>query len=226
LTTSNTYTFDPANADLVLEAFERIGKRSNQLDGNMLRSAARSANFICSNWANLGINLWKVGQTTVPLVQGVSLLTLPISVSQVLTVYLTPSGASDRILYPFGRDDYMSIPNKTDQAPPNAYWFNRTSTPTLQLWPVPDSGGPYTLTYAAMLRQMDFGATMAQTADLPYRFLDAFCADLAVALSVKFAPERLQVLMPLAQKALNDARAEDRELAPISISPDLSSYWN
>lgn len=225
MTTSGTYAFNPANADLVLEAFERIGKRPNQLDTGMLQSATRSVGFMLSDWANNGVNLWEVVMLTTTLVQGTATYTLNSNVVQVLTTYITPSGQSDRLLFPIGRDDYMGIPNKTDQGAPTSYWFNRLTTPTLTLWQVPDGNGPYVLTYAAMLRQQDFAPTMAQTADLPYRFLDAFCADLAVRLAVKYAQDKLVTLAPLAQLALKSARGEDRELAPISYIPDLSGYY-
>lgn len=225
MTTSGTYAFSPPNADLILEAFERIGKRSNQLDGNTLRSATRSAGFVCAKWSNLGINLWEVSQVQISLVQGTATYLLNQNVVQALDVFITQSGV-DRNLYPIGRSDYASIPNKTQQGFPNAYWFVRTTTPQLTLWNVPDGNGPYVMNVNVMTRQQDFGATMAQTADLPYRFLDAFCADLAAQLAVKFAPERFQMLEMVAEKSLREARAEDRELAPISITPDTSSYWD
>lgn len=223
MATSGTYAFNPANADLVLEAFERCGKRANQLDAAMLKSATMSAGFVTTNWANNGINLWEVITTSTPLVQGTASYTLNANVIQVLEVYLTQSG-TDRMLFPMGRADYVGIPNKAAQGFPSSYWFNRLVTPTLTLWMVPDAG-PYTMNYTSMLRQQDFGATMAQNADLPYRFLDAFCAELAVALAVKYAVDRLQVLVPLAEKAVREARGEDRELAPVYFLPDLSSYY-
>lgn len=227
MATSGTYTFNPANSDLVLEAFERIGKRANQLDISMLSSAARSANFVLTRWANKGINLWEVDLQSVALVQGTATYALATETIQVISVYINSgSPATDRVLYPIGRDDYAAIPDKTAQAFPNSYWFQRTNTPSLTLWQVPDGNGPYTLYYYRMKRMQDLAASMAQTADVNYRFLDAFCADLACALSVKYAPERYQMLQGLALAALSEARGEDRELAPISFIPDLSSYYN
>lgn len=223
MTTSGTYAFNPANADLVLEAFERIGKRVNQLDVNMLRSAARSAGFVCADWSNKGINLWEVSTTTVALVASTATYTLNANVIQVLSLYVTVDGI-DTMLYPIGRDDYAAISDKASEAKPTSYWFNRTSTPSLTFWQVPDQA--YTVTAYVMTRQQDFAATMNQTADVPYRFLDAFAADLAGQLAVKYAPDRAMALIQLAEKKLRDARAEDRELAPISITPDFSRYYS
>lgn len=222
MTTSNTYNFDPANSDLILDAFERIGKRSNQLDSNMLRSAARSAGFVLSGWSNLGVNLFEVSTATVALVDGTATYILNSNVVQVLSLYITVSSV-DTMLYPIGRDDYAAIPNKTSEAKPTSFWFNRQSTPRLTFWQTPDQA--YTVTAYVMTRIQDFAASMAQTADVPYRFLDAFVADLAAALAVKYAPERWQMLNAIAEKKLRDARAEDRELAPITIAPDLSGYF-
>lgn len=222
MATSSTYTFNPANADLILEAFERCGKRSGQLDIPMLQSATRSAGFVLSDWSNKGINLWEVSTTTVALVDGQATYSLNSNIIQVLSLYVTVSG-TDTMLYPIGRDDYAAIPDKAMEAQPTSYWFNRQSTPQLTFWQTPDQA--YTVTAYVMTRQQDFAASMAQTADLPYRFLDAFAADLAAALAVKYAPDRVQMLLALAEKKLRDARAEDRELAPITIQPDLSGYY-
>ena len=222
MTTSGTYAFNPVNADLVLEAFERIGKRSNQLDSNMMRSAARTAGFVCSGWSNLGINLWEVSTVPVSLLASTATYALNQNVVQVLMLTIAESGI-DTVLYPIGRDDYAAIPDKASLAKPTSYWFQRTTTPALTFWQVPDQA--YTATAYVMTRQQDFGAAMAETADVPYRFLDAFAADMAANLAVKFAPDRAELLFQLAEKKLRDARAEDRELAPITIQPDLSRYY-
>ena len=68
--TSGTFAFNPDNADLVIEAFERCGKRPNQLDAAMLQSAVMSANLLLVDWANKGVNLWAVDLINIPLTAG------------------------------------------------------------------------------------------------------------------------------------------------------------
>jgi hypothetical protein len=60
--TSNSYAFNPALSEIMLDAYERIGKLGVDLtiQGQELSSARRSMNFVLSSWANRGVNLWTV----------------------------------------------------------------------------------------------------------------------------------------------------------------------
>lgn len=224
---SNTYTFDPANADLVLEAFERIGKRSNQLDAQMLISASMSANLTLVRWSNRGVNLWKMQKFTQALTQGVATYALDASIINLFEVYIsTGTPAIDRMITPFGRYDYAAVPDKASQGTVGNYWFQRLIVPQVTLWETPDDGGPYTMNMNAMVRVQDMALTMAQQADMPYRFYDAFCSELAAKLAEKWAPDRLAEKKALATESWKEASGEDRELATVRITPDTSSYYN
>ena len=58
MATSGTTAFDLNIDDIIEEAYERIGMRTNS--GNDLRSARRSLNLLFSEWGNRGIHIWKV----------------------------------------------------------------------------------------------------------------------------------------------------------------------
>ena len=58
MATSGTSAFDLNIDDIIEEAYERCGMRTNS--GNDLRSARRSLNLLFSEWGNRGIHLWKV----------------------------------------------------------------------------------------------------------------------------------------------------------------------
>ena len=58
MATSGTTAFDLQIDDIIEEAYERCGMRTNS--GNDLRSARRSLNLLFSEWGNRGIHLWKV----------------------------------------------------------------------------------------------------------------------------------------------------------------------
>lgn len=70
--TSSTYAFNPSLADIMLDAYERIGKLGVELtvQSQSMSSARRSMNFVLSSWANRGINLWTVEEVLKPLTQG------------------------------------------------------------------------------------------------------------------------------------------------------------
>ena len=59
-TTSGTYVFEKGFtiADIVEEAFERVGMRG--VSGYELRSARRSLNILFQEWGNRGIHYWEV----------------------------------------------------------------------------------------------------------------------------------------------------------------------
>ena len=58
MATSGTTTFDLDIDDIIQEAYERTGARTNS--GYDLKSARRSLNILFSEWGNRGVHLWKV----------------------------------------------------------------------------------------------------------------------------------------------------------------------
>ena len=85
---SGVSTYDPPLADLGVDAFERCGLRLPQLLTEHYQSLRRSMNLVQSRWSNRGVNLWKVGLTSVYMPQGVSNYPVDQSVVDVLDVYL------------------------------------------------------------------------------------------------------------------------------------------
>jgi hypothetical protein len=226
MATSGTYAFNPSNADLVLEAYSRCGIRANLVDVTMLIEGAQSANYVMASWANRGVFLWVVDLKSVVLTASVGTLTLDPDTTQILTAYIeTGSPATGLLMSPIDRDTYAAIPNKLNQGRPTQYWLNRVNTPILTLWPVPDASITYTLKYYRFRRLQDVGLTMAQTADVNYRYLEAFAAALAVRLAVKYAPERVEMLLGLSNAAFTEAYKEDQEEVTLRLAPDVSAYF-
>lgn len=131
----------------------------------------------------------------------------------------------DNIMSPLGRTDYAMIPDKYVQGKPTTYWFNRQTVPQVSLWQVPDQNGPYQLCMWRMIRCQDANATMGETPDVPYRFIDAFCGGVARRLGMKYAKEMLPVLEADAKRSWDEAAIEDRERADIMILPQLDGYY-
>lgn len=133
---------------------------------------------------------------------------------------------NDRILYPISETDYAAIPDKFQQGLPTCYYYNRQSPiPTVTLWLVPgNTTGPYTLQYYFTRQMQDANLGGGQTPDVPYRFFEALCADLAARLAQKFAPA---LWMTLKQEALMQWKAAsdaDTEKVSLYLAPDLSVY--
>lgn len=133
----------------------------------------------------------------------------------------------DTIITSISRTDYASQPDKLSQAKPTTFWFDRLSPiPTVTLWNVPDQNGPYALFYYRMRRIQDAYAVSGQTADIPYRFLDALAAEMAYRLAGKYAPQFKTSLKEDMDLAWGQAANEDRERVQMFITPDMSGYFN
>lgn len=143
-----------------------------------------------------------------------------------LNTQTTSSQPNDQSMVSISRSEYASYPNKDIQGTPTVFWFDRLSPiPTVTVWQPPDQNGPYAFKYYRMRRVQDAAAAMGQTADIPYLFLDALCADVANRLARKYAPAIVQALTMEAKMAWDEAMAENREYVDIMVQCDLSSYW-
>jgi hypothetical protein len=219
---SGTYSFEATEqVDVITEAFERIGRNPSSITSNDLDSARRSLNFMFSEWANNGPNLWAVELVTLPLVANQQSYTLGAS-----TIYITNAATrqvvggvnQDLTINPISRAEYLSLPNKAQAGDrPTQYYLERTNPPTLKVWPVPQATGT-TLLYYRMRTQQDAGA-YTNSLDGPGRLLEAIAAGLAAKLAVKFAPDRAQMLTEMAVNAYKAAIIEDRERVTMSFLP-------
>jgi len=228
---SNTYAFNPSNADIILESFDRVQMRGVSITNEHMISARRSLNLELASWSNLGVSLWEVDLQEIALTAGTTSYELDPTTVIVLDVYVsqTPSGSTqpiDRILTSIGRTEYAMLPNKEQRGLPTVFWFDRTSPiPQIYIWQSVPTDGIYTLKYYRMKRIMDANPNMGQTAEIPFRFLDALCAGLAARLATKYAPELSANLKLEATQALTLAMVEDRERVPLYIQPDLGGYF-
>ena len=227
MTTSGTYTFgDTEQIDIITEAYERVGRLPSTLASNDIDSARRSINYMFSDWANNGPNLWAVDLQSITLTPGTLYYDLQPRTVSILQVYTrTTSGGinTDLMMSPISRAEYDALPNKAQEGDrPFQYYFERTITPRLYIWQVPQAAG-VTLFYHRMKIQEDAG-DFTNSMDAPNRWMEAIAAGLAAKLAVKFAPDRLSFLQGLADGSYDRAAAEDREKVPLRITIDMQGY--
>lgn len=229
MTTSGTYTFNPSLGELTLYAFNLCGVRNTALLQEHFESARMASNLMCSRWSNQGVNLWKVDLVTQALTTGVATYPVTAETVVILDAYVTTttSGQStDRIIMPISRTEYASYPNKAQEGFPTVFWFDRLLSPTVTIWPVPDTtSGPQTLKYYRVKRVEDSELTNAQTVDIPYLWMEAFAYGLAQRLAMVWAPDKIAILKPMADEAYAIAAAQNVETAQQYISPTISGYF-
>jgi hypothetical protein len=224
MATSGTQAFNLDLSEIVEEAFERCGAELRT--GYDLRTARRSLNLLFADWANRGINLWTVDQGSITLVPGTATYDLPIYTVDLLEhVIRTGAGnastQADLNITRISVSTYATIPNKLTQARPIQVYIDRLSpTPTITVWPVPDSSQTYTFVYWRLRRIEDAGNGV-NTMDVPFRFLPCMIAGLAAYLSLKVPGglERNQMLQAQYDAAWDLAAGEDREKAAVRFVP-------
>lgn len=235
MTTSGTYAFNPSLGELTLYAFNLAGVRNTAILQEHMSSARTAMNLMLSRWANMGVNLWKVDLVTLPLVTGQTEYPAGTDANDakrtvmVLDAYVTTTQTGqniDRIILPVSRSEYAAYPNKEQQGFPTIYWFDRLISPTLTIWPVPNtSSGPATVSFYRVTQIEDASVANGQTADIPYRWLDAFANGLAYRLARLWNPQLVAQLKPEADEAYAIAAQQDVEDVDMFISPQLSGYW-
>jgi hypothetical protein len=204
--TSGTTAFNLDVSDICEEAYERCGLELRS--GYDAKTARRSMNIMLQEWGNRGIHLWKVNKTSQALVKGTASYTLDDKVIDLLDVNSKRS-TTELSMARISREDYHARPNKTTQARPSQYYLERTSTPTLYVWPAPENATD-TIEYYAMEKIEDVGTSL-KTVDVPTRFLPALVAGLAYYISMKKMPDRITLLKSVYEEELTRALDEDRE---------------
>ena len=227
MTTSGTTTWTPDVAELAEEAFERAGLELRS--GYDLKTARRSLNFLLTEWANKGINLWTVKSGTLTLVTGQKTYTtadgLPAdAIDYIEHVCRTTSGgqAVDISLNRISVSTYANIPTKDQSGRPYQIYVDRaTAAPKITLWPVPDSSNTYTLAYWYLKREDDATNPVSQTIEIPFRFYNALVAGLSyhIALKKPEASDRISMLKDLYDEAFQLAADEDRDRSSVRFVP-------
>jgi hypothetical protein len=228
MTTSGTYAFNPSLGELTLYSFNLCGIRNTALLQEHMEAARMSSNLMLARWSNQGVNLWAVDLVTVPLVAGQSTYSVDANTVMILDAYLgiTNSGPEiDRIIMPISRTEYASYPNKSQQGFTTVYWFDRLLSPTITLWPVPDGNSAQVLKYYRVRQIQDSNFTSGQNVEIPYLWLEAFAYGLAARLAVIFAPDKVQILKPMADESYQIAADQNVEYAQQYISPQISGYF-
>jgi hypothetical protein len=219
MATSGTTSWNPDIGELVEEAFERAGLELRS--GYDLKTARRSLNFLLTEWANKGLNLWTVQSGTITLVAGQKTYDttdgLPAGAVDYIELVCRTSNAgvnTDISLNRISVSTYANIPTKDQSGRPYQAYVNRaTAAPEITLWPVPDSSQTYTLAYWYMKRMDDATNPVSQTIEVPFRFYNALVAGLAyhIALKKPEVQDRISMLKDLYDEAFQLAADEDRD---------------
>ncbi|MDB9996604.1 hypothetical protein OAE49_06265 [Gammaproteobacteria bacterium] len=219
MTVSGSTNFELDVSDYIEEAFERCGLEVRT--GYDLKTAKRSLNLLFADWANRGLNQWTITQRTQALTKADGSYDLGADVIDVLSMVVRRS-STDFSMSRISRDTYLNIPSKTTEARPTQFFIDRQITPVINIWPVPENSTDV-LVFDCLTR-IDDADTYTNTTEVPFRFYPCLAAGLAYYLSIKRAPDRIQVLKAIYDEEFDRAQAEDRDRASFNVSPNLQYY--
>ncbi len=229
MTSTATYAYNPAASNLTLVAFGRIGIRRTEITAQHMADADNESNLLQVEMSNKNPNMWRSELYTQALTAGTATYTLPARLIAMQAAYITTTtgGTSvDRIIWPLSAFEYAALPDKTVEAPPTCYWYNRQITPTITLWQVPDDAATYTLNLRICSQIQDASLASGATLDMPFRFLDVFVAGLAHRLSRIYAPDKEMARKADYMESWANAASQDvDDQVCMFVMPDFSGYY-
>lgn len=230
-------------AEIAQEASERAGIEFRS--GYALRTARRSMELLCIEWANRGLNLWTIeGPVTIDLTPGVFRYDLPSDTVDLIehNIRTWPPGnggglesgsgwspwfganqPSDLPLTRFTVSNYAAIPNKLAQGRPSIISIRRAIQPYVLLWQVPPLAPFYQLVYWRLRRIQALGVGGMAEPEIPWRFVNAMTAGIAFYMSLKStdpkALTKVQLLKSEYEEQFQLASDEDRDRASFQFVP-------
>lgn len=235
MSSSGTYAFgiDTDFDQILIEAFERVGREASSLSANDMMSGLRSVNYLFNDWGNKGPNLWAWETETVTLLDdGTATYDLDIQTVNIffaVTRQTVNGQVTDLNLGVMSETEYASIPNKSLSASrPTQYKANRLVQPSITFWPVLQTGYACDVIVYRMRAIQDAGR-LTNTPNFPQRWMEALASGIAFKLAQKpdmrgdkfNAATDMPVLAGNADRAFTAATGEDvQKRVPLRIMPN------
>jgi hypothetical protein len=165
----------------------------------------------------IGQLIWWVVETPVK-VQAIRIRETGGETLDVQQIYFSQPTLS-RNLTAISREEYTNYPNKLQLSTPSSFYLDRQNTPSMTLWPTPNSQYE-TIVYNRSVQIQDI-TSINQNVSIPQRFMKAVLMALASDMALIYAPERFDKLKLLADEAYSYAGIEDTEHVPMRIKPSI-----
>lgn len=225
-TYSGSWNFAPSAGEIIINAFGRVSIRPTEILASHIQQATMELNLLLARFNNSTPNLWAVDLQTMPLTESVATYSIPAETIQILDMYVrTSNPGTDRIMFGISRSTYAALADKTTEGTPNQFWFDRTISPEVTLYPVPDGNGPYTIYYYRVRNVQDAYMAGGINVEVPTLWLDALCAGLAHRLSRIYAPQLEDKRKMDADEAWMIAANQNVEDVPLYIAPQINGFF-
>lgn len=133
---------------------------------------------------------------------------------------------NDVMMSRVAREIWIAFPNKNQPGQPSNFYVDRQINPIVNIYPAPNTY--FNNMFYTSIKQIQDIGTLANTAEVPTRFIPALCSTLAYVLYLKrpdFDANKATSLLNMATTDYQDAYTEDRERVPLQIYSDYSSGY-
>lgn len=143
-----------------------------------------------------------------------------------LTEFYLASKIYDLPMTQLNRDEYAQQPNKTfQQRPCTNFYFDKTVSPSLTLWPTPNNG--YDQLSVWRHRFVEDVGSLTQQIEVPQQWMEAVIWMLAARLAYELPqvePARRSEVIAASQQFLLDAETGETDSAPVYWIPGIGVY--
>ena len=225
MASTSSFLFDPNLATIADEAVERAGLNLQEITGEHIISIRRSAGFMLSSWANRGHRQWTFEQIEHTVVPGEVSFDLPVGSIEVQNAVVRRNGV-DTEIYPISREDYLILHDKNLIGRPDRYFIDRrrdtdgTNRVQVFFWLAGENRTDIII--MNVYKQIQDVGNPQNTLDIPFRFQEAFVAELAAKVALKWNEAKWEALQTLASDEWTLAHDEDRDTAPFVMSANYS----
>ena len=185
----------PDLASVFSECFERAGVEAKTIGNDHIESAFRSiALLLNSEWLTLGIRTYQFVQQSFTTVVNTPQITLPVGVMTVSDAVLRRS-QRDTPINPMARQEYLEIPDKTQQGRPDRYLVDKQyNQVVMTVWRSPENNTDQILYWAMMNTALPGDSDLSLQLQTRPEMQEAMHAGLAAKLAMKFNAGRFEVL--------------------------------
>jgi len=191
---NNIAYLSPDLASVFSECFERAGISAKTLGNDHIESAFRStALLLNSEWLTLGIRTYQFVELNFTTVVNTPQIVLPAGLLTISDAVLRRSNR-DTPINPMARQEYLEIPDKTQQGRPDRYLVDRQyNQVVMTVWRSPENSTDQ-IFYWAMMNTAQPGDDLSLQLQTRPEMQEALHAGLSAKLAMKFNAARYEVL--------------------------------
>jgi hypothetical protein len=185
----------PDLASVFSECFERAGVEAKTIGNDHIESAFRSiALMLNSEWLTLGIRTYQFVLQTLSVVVNVPQYILPVGLMTISDAVLRRD-QRDTPINPMARQEYLEIPDKTQQGRPDRYLVDKQYNQVqMTVWRTPENSTDQILYWAMMNTALPGDSDLSLQLQTRPEMQEAMHAGLSAKLAMKFNPGRYEVL--------------------------------